>query len=104
MINITRGTGDNGQPELTIKLNNGDLALFDSVMSKWRFENGVGLLRFIFTILSKAENNTVDITDNTGKKVSLEPATNLIIPSANGIDGANSGNNTPQQPPEATAQ
>lgn len=96
MINITRGTGDNGQPELTIKLNNGDLQLFDSVMSKWRFENGVGLLRFIFAILSKAENNTVDITDNTGKRQSLKPADNLLTPDQNHVDGTSDNGNSQQ--------
>lgn len=91
MIQITRGTDDKGEPELTIKLNNGDLQAFDTAMNKWRFIDGVGMLRFIFAIMGKSQNNKVwVIDDTTGKQAAFEPVAGLLKPDDTTANGANS--------------
>lgn len=99
-IHITAGTGDDGLPTTIVTLSNGDREAFNSAMRRWRFLDGIGMLRFIFAIMSKSINNKVWIIDETGKQVAFEPVASLLQ-----TDGATTNGDTaddeftePQQP------
>lgn len=66
-----------GDDELSIKFNNGDLKALNEIQDKWKFKDKASLFKFVMAVLLRAEGNKIKISVS-GNETEVLPKEDLL--------------------------
>ena len=74
---IVRQTDQPSDDQLSLSINNGDLAALRAIRDRFDLRDEEAVLRFALAILTKSVGNTIYVEDESGTKVGLSPSNAL---------------------------
>jgi hypothetical protein len=63
--------------KVTLEINNGDNQILGEIVEQWKFKDKETALRFALAVLSKAKKRSVQVQNEAGEKITIEPAETL---------------------------